>query len=495
MFEKLILEEVTKRKLTLFNLLVKLPDDYYSINFLENNLDYSYSRVSYLLELIQQDLDDIRKEPVAFITDQGIHYDRSVSYDQYYQYLITQSIPYLLILSIVYYPKDNLDDFCRKNFLSKASVMRKSKPLNDYLKHFNIKLNISQLKLSGEERIIRIVLYTLIWFTSQSVNLPKAEIDVDYKTVIDNISPCFPESHSYSATKQICLMLDIIYLRVTNGYVLREKIKISSYVPTSIQRGKDFFDPIVKDPAVLEAECQFSALLLTITPNFYTESDPRFPLLQLYLETEDNQATILFREFWSFLEQEYGFSALDHKILYGNSANILFPVIIFKKTLPGILTVNAKSSFLQNKYFLELFSSFKTFFKKVSKRKNYGWITEYINQIATAFALLLYPTWENLQTNRTIKVGLIAESNYLLTQQLINYLDEFVFVELGAMTNNCADFDLIVATSSYLLPDQCSVPKFVFRYSLDNHRQFIDLYQTLKEVQMNKNAHEKSKKS
>ncbi|MGC6769188.1 helix-turn-helix domain-containing protein [Enterococcus sp. LJL128] len=487
MFEELILEDITKRKLTLFNLLAKLPDDYYSINFLESNLDYSYSRVSYLLELIQQDLDDLTQTSAEFITDQGIHYDRSVSYDQYYQYLITQSIPYLLILSVVYYPKDNLDDFCRKNFLSKASVIRKAKPLNDYFKQFNIKLNISQLKLTGEERLIRIVLYALIWFTSQSMNLPNTDIRLDYEKIRNNISSCFPKHHSYSGTIQIKLMLDIIYLRITNGYFLTEKTKISSYVPTDVELGKDFLEPIVTDAKVLEAESQFSALLLVITPNYYDEEDIRFRFLENYLKRENNQAATLLNEFWDYLSDVYGFTQKKHKILYGNVANIIFPIAVLKKSMPGILTLNKSSSLLQNKYFLDLHKSFKAFFRKIAKRKHFSWLNEQVKPLSITLALLLFPSWETMTKNKVIKIGLIAESNYLLTQQLINFLDELVFVELDALNDNCTDFDLIIATSSYLLPPNCSLPAFVFRYSLDNQKQFTELYQTLKEVQQTKN--------
>ncbi|MBL1229022.1 helix-turn-helix domain-containing protein [Enterococcus sp. BWB1-3] len=488
MFEELILEDITKRKLTLFNLLAYLPDDYYSINFLESNLDFSYSRVSYLLELIQQDLDEINQEPTNFITDQGIHYDRSVSYDQYYQYLITRSIPYLLLLSIIYYPQDTLDDFCRKNFLSKASVIRKSKSLNNYFKQFNIKLNISQLKLTGEERMIRIVLYALVWFTSQNANLPDVGLSIDYEKVQNNVDPLFPESRSYSASKQIQLLLDIVYLRVTNGYFLTETATISAYIPTSVELSKDFFGAIVDNDAVLEAEAQFSALLLVITPNFYSEKDPRFYFLEHYLEIEENQATVLFKEFWHFLETTYGFSKYEHRVIYGNTANIIFPITILKKAVPGVLTANNNSNHIQNKYFLELHDSFKVFFRKISKRKNFSWLSEQIALLSIAFALLMFPSWEKLKNNKMINVGLIAESNYLLNQHLINFLDELTFVKLETFTENYSDFDLIIATSSCLFPKECTASTFVFRYSKDNQKQYVALYQMLKEVQNNKTA-------
>ena len=490
MFEELILEEITKRKLTLFSLLARLPDDYYSINFLESNLDFSYSRVSYLLELIQQDLDEIKQEPAVFITEQGIHYDRSVSYDQYYQYLITQSIPYLLLLSIIYYPQDNLDDFCRKNFLSKASVIRKSKSLNSYLKQFDIKLNISQLKLSGEERMVRIVLYALVWFTSQNANLPEVEIDINYEKIRSNIGAVFPDSHSYSAGKQMQLLLDIVYLRVINGHYLKEKTAISAYLPTNVELSKDFYGPLIQDEAALEAEAQFSALLLIITPNFYSSSDQRFLYLDHYLSQEENQATVLFNEFWHFLEDEYGFNKEEHKVIYGNIANIIFPMTILKKAIPGVLTANNNDSYLQNKYFVELHGAFKNFFRKISKRKNFSWIGEQITLLAIAFALLLFPTWEKIKQHKIINVGLIVESNYLLTQHLINFLEELNFVKLAPLNDSDSSYDLIIATSSYLLPENCRVPSFVFRYSLDNHKQYVALYKTLKEIQTEKNNSE-----
>ncbi|MGX7244630.1 helix-turn-helix domain-containing protein [Enterococcus quebecensis] len=172
MLEAMMLEDTAKRKLTLFKLLTTFSSKEHSINFFESKLDYSYSRVVYLLELIQQDLTKMTGTKTEILQTNGVRYKQDISYDRYYQYLITQSIPYQLLVSILFYPNDNLTEFCEKNYHSRTTVVRKSKLLSSYFKQFNIKMNASKLNLYGDERVIRITLYTLIWLASQGTNLP-----------------------------------------------------------------------------------------------------------------------------------------------------------------------------------------------------------------------------------------------------------------------------------------------------------------------------------
>lgn len=147
--------------------------------------------------------------------------------------------------------------------------MRKSKLLIRYLKQFNIKINTSQLTLYGDERVIRITLYALIWMSSQGTNLPKAkERPINYERIIETISPYFPDSHSYSAQRQITLMLDIIYLRIQSGNGLIDKVTIDSYIPLNKTLGEYCFKDWIKDTNMLEAEIQFAGYLLIATPNF-----------------------------------------------------------------------------------------------------------------------------------------------------------------------------------------------------------------------------------
>ncbi|WP_086312091.1 hypothetical protein A5821_003361 [Enterococcus sp. 7F3_DIV0205] len=487
MLEAMMLEDTAKRKLTLFKLLVTFSTKKHSINFFENRLDYSYSRVVYLLELIQQDLTKMTGESAEILQENGVQYEQYVSYDMYYQFLITQSVPYQLLISILFYPEDSLAEFCEKNYHSRTTVVRKSKLLSNYFKQFHIKMNTSQLKLYGDERVIRITLYTLIWLASQGTNLPEIKNNpIDYETVTKIISPYFPDSYSYSAHKQIALILDIVYLRVRSGDVLTEQTVIDPYIPTSKTHAETFFGNLIKETTIWEAEAQFAAYLLISTPNFFRNNDHRLSLLKTYLEDQTNSATKLLEEVCGLFSEEFapeGFSWDNEPILFGNVANIIFSTTIIEKPFPTLFHLINHSLYSKNEYYYQLFTHFKALFQKISKRKNFDWLKGNIEQLSDTLAALLVPLYESFQTDNIIRIALIAESNYLLVQPLTKFIEELPFVQLVAYKyGQFTSFDFIVATSSYLIPEESHLPSFVFRFSADNDEQYIGLYQAIKAV-------------
>lgn len=487
MLEALMLEDTAKRKLIVFKLLSQFSQEQHSISFFENQLDYSYSRVVYLLELIQQDLAALTGEKIELFQISGIHYKHVISYDQYYQYLITQSIPYQLLISILFFPNDDLTDFCEKNYHSRTTVVRKSKLLSNYFKEFNLRLNTSQLSLYGDEQVIRITLYTLIWLASQGTNLPPIHNNpINYNEITKLISPFFPDSHSYSAQKQITLMLTIIYLRVKSNHLLKEKKAIQPYIPVSKSYAKAFFGNLIEGKNALEAEAQFGAYLLLAIPNFFRKSDHRLVLLNNYLNNHTNSATKLLKEFCSFFSEEIApnqFSWDNEPILFGNIANLIFSTAISETKSPTLFHLVDHSLYLKNDYYYELLIQFKSLFQKIAKRKNFLWLKEMIDQLSNALAALLVPLYESFQENKIVRIALIAESNYLLIQPLTQFIEAMPFVKLVAYNDGeFSAFDFLVTTSSYLIPKECHLPSFVFRFSADNDKQYLDLYQVIKSI-------------
>lgn len=365
--------------------------------------------------------------------------------------------------------------------------MRKSKLLIRYLKQFNIKINTSQLTLYGDERVIRITLYALIWMSSQGTNLPKAkERPINYERIIETISPYFPDSHSYSAQRQITLMLDIIYLRIQSGNGLIDKVTIDSYIPLNKTLGEYCFKDWIKDTNMLEAEIQFAGYLLIATPNFFRANDDRLTSLNHYLKNQKNNATKLLEEFTNFFSEKFlteVFSWEDEPILFGNVVNILFSTAIIEKPFPTLFHMINHSLYAKNEHYYLLFTNFKIFFQKIAKRKNFSWLKNSIDQLSDSLAALLVPLYETFQTDNIVRIALIAESNYLLVQPLSQFMEELHFVKLVAYEyGEFSNFDFIVATSSSLIPSECNLPSFVFRFSADNDAQYIRLYQAIRAV-------------
>ena len=58
-------------------------------------------------------------------------------------------------------------EFCQENFISRASAMRHLQSLADYVQEFDVIFNRSQLSFKGDERLIRLILFNILWAASR----------------------------------------------------------------------------------------------------------------------------------------------------------------------------------------------------------------------------------------------------------------------------------------------------------------------------------------
>ncbi len=58
-------------------------------------------------------------------------------------------------------------EFCQEKFISRASAMRHLQSLADYVQEFDVIFNRSQLSFKGDERLIRLILFNILWAASR----------------------------------------------------------------------------------------------------------------------------------------------------------------------------------------------------------------------------------------------------------------------------------------------------------------------------------------
>lgn len=157
MLEDILLDDVAQRKISVFNQLLTTANGTYSVHYFEQFTDFSYARLNSLFAEIHEDL--MEKQGLELLTDQGkVHIDLSKLRDiPYAQFLFRKSLPYKFLLATILERNYTIENFCRDNFISRASIIRRLQPLINYLKEFDIQLNCSQLQMTGKENLIRIV--------------------------------------------------------------------------------------------------------------------------------------------------------------------------------------------------------------------------------------------------------------------------------------------------------------------------------------------------
>ncbi|MFD1485890.1 helix-turn-helix domain-containing protein [Lacticaseibacillus baoqingensis] len=87
-----------------------------------------------------------------------------LSLDAYRSYLVQQSLVYRLIDYAVTAAAPSPNQFCEREFISRSTISRKLKPVNNLMAHFGVKLKLAKLAFSGSEMNIRYFLYTVYWW-------------------------------------------------------------------------------------------------------------------------------------------------------------------------------------------------------------------------------------------------------------------------------------------------------------------------------------------
>ncbi|MDQ8358384.1 helix-turn-helix domain-containing protein [Enterococcus faecium] len=167
MFFNIVFTQKERRKLAIFHLLEEQHE--LTIKEISKKLDLSSSVVKNILNEMENEFDDFCFSGFKLLSKNKINQNLPIdlNYDYYYSYLIQQSLPYRAMKSSLFYPEKNLMEFCQENFISRASAMRHLQSLADYVQEFDVIFNRSQLSFKGDERLIRLILFNILWAASR----------------------------------------------------------------------------------------------------------------------------------------------------------------------------------------------------------------------------------------------------------------------------------------------------------------------------------------
>jgi hypothetical protein len=492
LLEHLLLEKIAHRKLVLYQILENLPPGTYTVNTIENECEYAYHRVKSLLHEIHNDLQDLSRNNYHLLVENGrINITKELaSYTSYQQFLLKNSLPYQFILHSLLEPKDKLQDFCDKHFVSAASVTRTLKPLQAYLRKYNLKLNINQLEFQGEEPIIRMALCNFLWLNCQGQSIEQIFKESEaFSSLATQLVQFAPKKDRYVAEKRIRMILSVTLLRIqAQNYIeLTNNLSWFMELPPSVLKAC-IKQPITEE--TLHHELQFLALLCFNGPFYSSVADPFTQKALSVIETGDCGLVQFIKEFESYyLNRFVAASETEHNdILRVNLLCIAANYFLFHQRIPSLFTMVHSALLEESILFRELFTKINRFLIQFAKRQGFTWLEQVTSDIAIIYAHLLLPRYELFNTNQHLKIGLFLDSNYLLTQPLLNFLYGLSFLELIYHQNDqIVDYDFIITTSIFLVPKEANCKQFVYNFSKSDSA-LIDLYQLLKEEYDRKNA-------
>ncbi|MGF2942215.1 helix-turn-helix domain-containing protein [Enterococcus xiangfangensis] len=493
MLATIFLTKKEQKKLALFYHLERLPAGDYTMKSISDELGYVYSTTQVLLNEIAADCSTINQTAVVLTPQKQVRCPLSgVSYDQYFAFLVYQGVPHQCLLYLLEHPQKDLKTFCQSHYVSIASCMRHLQPLAEYVQQFGLTFNRSQLSLKGDERLIRITLFNLIWAISKgSEPLFQHFQSGELTTTLAALSQEIPLGRDYVGTKEIYLFVEITYLRTKAGFYVEDDERYDAVFSKKSAMPLDaleHFFPVSKEQ--LYAEYRFLQFMHYYAPTYTGVDDPRLPMIQKYLTEKNSLSTILlsFEAFWekAIIRGDTGLLKKNSDI-HGNLHNVLVCYYIFPQRIPTLFNLLVYFRQSPSIHYDYLQQKITRFFTRFSKRHGFEWLKGCQNCLIDLFTWLTLTYFESAGQQQPLIVSLIVESNQLFRQDITQRLKDLSFIKLVPFSiHDMADYDFLICSSALLLPKDNSLPYFVFNLFSKN-TDHIALYRTLRKHHQQKN--------
>lgn len=488
-----LLDDVEQLKLESYRLLITEP----SLTFtdLRKSLRLTKNKMTMIINELESDLKDISGEDISLLQADGdtllMPSDAPIG-AIYRQNLLENSLIIRLFSFILTHPEGNLEDFCQENFLSRATAFRRLTNLQELIAPYHLKLNTSQLQLTGKELAVRHFLGTLFWSIKPDLATHYPLNDSLIDPLIDDVVATFDEQMAYGNRNQIDLFLRIAELRRQGGYFVEPGLTSNDF-------------PLCED--VWQTHHQnFSAYLARTTPSKFVAAEEMAFYFQIYTGAlyarVDTPSYIAYRE-WMKQQSEIQMIISDFgdKLLSNFfdrrppehfdvlMANIMgtFNLSYLLKDTPSLNYMFFESSLrADTPVFLEIETFSRRFFQNVARKKDFQWLKPVYPQLASLFAYFLLPTFNTQLATKKLRIAVTNENNFVLILPLHSFLETVPYVDyVPYPEDGQEEIDLLISPHTNFLPEGYNGPVYLYSYR-DVQDDFIHLRSLLEKLHLQK---------
>lgn len=449
--ESILLSDESKKKLEIFLELNKLDDGIYSISSIIKLLRFSKNTVYHLLENISVDLDTLFGYKLFDENGKIIWSKKAYDTNRYNQFLLRQSLPYNFILFVLLNPDKTLVDFCTTSFTSTSTIRRTLQPFLTFLKKFDIKINLSSMKLEGNEYEVRMLFHTILWSCSLGQGI--LEVQEERQKEEELLKKIGFFDCPYINNDDILTILLVAKLRIQNNFSVKSPPAINDFVPAEVTSAiTDYLADFIPLTCSLDAEVKSLVFQIYFSNLYFHNDDIRVKdIYQYYLEKKK------VIKFIPTIDKLFG--RVDLTI----GSNTLLPLV---NTLSLFLSFSLNHRPLP---WMNEFSNYEVlfptitpqkiapveaFFSRVATKKELGWLSKYPYD----FLNYIYYIFEPYMAQRAlkIKVAIIPIPNHRIVSELCDFLAMFSFVDSCFRDQSDPEVDLYISTFESLIPDNTS---------------------------------------
>ncbi|WP_390406444.1 helix-turn-helix domain-containing protein [Lacticaseibacillus jixiensis] len=169
-YAELFLERADGLKYQLYKLLARPHIKDVTISDLANELHSKYQPTYNVFQELLDDLEQLSGQPRQDARHMLLSTQQlPVSVDVYRSFLVNHALLYRLVDYVVQAPAASLTQFCEQEFISRSTISRKLRALNECLAQYHIRFRLARFDFVGSELNIRYFLYTMYWWAHRGV--------------------------------------------------------------------------------------------------------------------------------------------------------------------------------------------------------------------------------------------------------------------------------------------------------------------------------------
>lgn len=498
LYEELMMDSSTLLKYKLFKKLMFIGSESYPIAQLATEMGMNYQQTVIDLTEIDKDIKALAPKHDSILIGAGKVncLNLSCTIDEYRYHLLKSSVPFQFVLYFLNENEPTIDDFCDRYYSSRSTVSRKIDTLKHHLKKFGLRFTYTEAGMTGDERLIRLSIFNMIWLGVRGIDWPFDISEVEAEKLVDQYADYFPLSRTYLGRWELKYFAAIFLLRVRKGYFVKYDkdydflMKDNEYY--DFDRLNHFLDGQLTSRQN-KAESSFIYFLAHFVPFYTLEDDPTLTQTIHDFSNRPNPVLPMVKEYLSFAKKHF-FSeepgVLDHPMILGNLINIGFGYYVIRHPFPTIQRLVTTPQQQRETSVQHLYQETTDFFIGLGAREEYrDFITEdTIPLIAQSFVDMLLPHFDKTKHSQKVLIGVALEHNYLLVKNLYQILADLRFTEGEPYNiNRNDDYDLIISSSLILKNHYPDLPVFLWDHSADE-TQYIKLYQELRKLFVDKNS-------
>ena len=495
LYEELMFDASLLLRFNIFKYLNQSTKKILAISQLSEDLDLNYQQSVIELNEVDQELAEIRPDHETIMMRAGkLNLENlNATVDEYRYHLLQQAVPFQFILYFLNDANPTIEQFCEKYFVSRSTVSRKIDKLKKHLKRFNIRFTYTEAGMSGDERLIRLALFDLLWLGTRGIECP---INVDkhqLNKIIDTYKDYFPLSQTYFGTQEIKLFTSINMVRV-------QKKKFTKYDPryNFLMKDNPYYDftslrDLIDMPMTtrqLKGETSFIYFLAHYSP-FYTIRDDQSMKQALHdFDSRPNPVNDFVTEFRNFAKKVLfpdRPDIMDDPLVVSNMLNITFGYFIFRQPFPSMIELVLDPNAKQTRGEYILFQNIQNFMQMTKENPSYSFISSVHPMITRAFKRLLLPYFNQSPYAHNLKVGIALEHNAIFVRDLYRFLEDLRFIDAEPYDVSLKDdYDLIISSSSLLRKEKPNIPLFQLDFPYTKN-ELVPLYLELRNIYDKKN--------